>query len=192
MRVISLMKTQIKQALEALWWPIKDEKSLNRVLWAIKARKETHWKVFLSRKENKKFWISERQLQKIIKWFRELWLLVYIWRERKPWNKFTSCVYEVSEKLKSILNMLIIGIKDMYEKVWEWTRTNWSIKVLEFFWVTPFKEKWRYRLLVDKNTSIWRYWQIKNWKTEKTYSIFTYLMEFKWLSCFQLAKELKL
>ena len=182
------MKQQIKSILEAKGWKIKKEKELNKLLWSLKWRYDKYWEIFISRKEFKKFWLTEKQLRWFIEKFRMLWFLKFEWQVRKDWNKYSSNIYSIWEELKKIFNMLIWGIKNMYKKVWEFIDKNW-IEILKKFWVRLFNEK---KNLIEKKVSIWKRWQIKNWKTWKWYNIFSYLMEFRNISCFELAKELKL
>jgi len=188
------MKLQIKQALEALSWNkiVKDEKLINKVLWSLKSRNDKHWKLFLSRKEFKKFWTTEKKLRKIIEWLRAIWLLEYVWRERKEWNKYTSCVYKATTILSNIFEMLVWGIKDLYVKVWNWVRSASTrpIEILKQFWVDLEQE--RYWLIDGKVYLNKRNWLIKDFKNDKWYNLYSYLMELKWLTCLELAKELKL
>jgi len=177
------MQKQITTFLDT--FNIKLDDSTNSIIWAIKSRLETYWEVGLSRKEFERFGTTEFHLWKLIKQLRQKGLLIKTWMRKGSNNRLCN-IYAVSEWFSSVLFSLWQGIQDMFVKLQEWSKNINPIEVLRSFWVIV-KKNWKIRKGLTTNK---KSWAMTNWKSGKTYWVFSYIQECFWLSSYQLAKEI--
>lgn len=181
------MKIEVKRSIQN-YFEVKNEKLTNRILWAIKWRNECYWEVWISRKETDKFQTTERQIRDIIQNLRDAWLLKLKERRQSTKNKYLCNVYELSQEFKQILNLLQNYIEFLNEKIVQWSKENFEIKLWEYG-IKYFRNgrllnnKWK--ITYNKRTFI-----ITNWETNKHYNLFNFIKEIYGLSALQLTKEI--
>lgn len=181
------MKLEVKRLLET-YFDIKDEKLLNKVLWAIKWRQDCYWEVWLSRCENKKFNTSERQLSQVIKNFRENDFLILKARVKWNNNKYLCNVYDVWCKLKQILSLLLTFTEFLNEKIIKWSKENFEWK-LNDYWIKSFRN-WRLFERKSKITYNKRNYCITDWSKWQHYNLFNFLKEYFWVNTKDMIKQI--
>lgn len=157
-----------------LKWTIdlSNEKGVNKVLWAIKARQETYGEVGISRYEHKRFGFTEKQLRNIIQTMRNLGFLILKGKATAD-NGYLCNVYELWEPLKQILSWLKSWIENLNEKIVAFN-SHTPITILQRFGVQVFKN-WRLYSTKSKITYNRRTKAITNWKTWTHYSLFNFI-----------------
>jgi len=134
-------------------FPKLSERNIYKLLLAIKCRYIKFGKIWLSRLEASRFWISERQLQSFIDYLREVGAINKIWMV-KWWNNCFKCnVYKLWKWFIEWLQ----EVKDFIKKTFEYinptayiqARFNYKIK----YWKIKFKVNWNRYIIATR----WRF-----------------------------------
>lgn len=175
--------------------------SLYKIYWillAIKWRYKKYWEIWISKKEFKKFKISEWKLYSIIKILIAYWFLEFK-RTARNKEKQICFVYNI---WKDFVEEFIIAIRNfsnnsvklttISEKITEWCKKTNIIDFIDeewyLYWI-KFKKR------SQKKIEDWIYCNqniIKDFKKDKSYNLFNYILEYTGFSCYELALKLKI
>ena len=190
--------SEIILLLEEKYWKIKHKKLLFDILVSLKLRNiKNDWRLFLSCTEFKKFWTTRKILYWIIRKLRSVWLLIEDWKEfirfmsKDCRFRLEANKYLASETLQNIFDKIKFWIQNLYAKIWDFNKNNTIEKLIEL-WFENFKKKSRSVFWLNKTTAVNRRNVFVDYKTQKKYSLFTYLMEFWDLTAYETARKLKL
>lgn len=138
-----------------------NEKVFIKLIFSLKSRENKFWnsQIWLSRKEYLDYWVSETQLQEIIYFLRDYWIIKKVWtRKINPKNptEFKYCnIYEISDYFLSLLNELEFFAKKVFEYI------NPIVFMQKYFtytfkyWLYRFKHLWLHYIINTK-------WNYKN------------------------------
>jgi hypothetical protein len=149
-----------------LW--LSDRKEY-KILLAIKQRYKKYWKIWISRLEYNRFWLSERKMNEVIKLLKSKWLILFYKSVKWNNNAYKCNQYTISEEFKSLLDGVVEFTKKVFtyiqytpddvinyisqfsqlkKKQWKFT-INWSKYIVADSW------KWRWKIFsVEENRII--------------------------------------
>jgi hypothetical protein len=122
-------------------FPNLTEKKIKKLLYCLKNRNRKYQRVWISRIECTKFWISERQLQKFINFLRDKWFLIFE-KHKKLVQWFYCNVYRLSQFFRNELEKIRDYVKKQFEYinplVFMKNHFNFTVK----YWIYTFKIDW--------------------------------------------------
>lgn len=189
------MNIEIKNKLKKYWFNIKEQyiEWLSSLLKSIKWRNIKYWEISLSRKETKKFWLSERQLNNFIQKALEKWLLKYkykklVWNIWKWFKKYCN-IYDLSNEFIELLSLISWWIEKLNNKIIKFNKKSDIYDVLSWLWL---KLNYKRRKINWTKITYSKKWAITNWKTDEHFNLFNFIKNYLWLSTYSLANKLKL
>jgi len=114
------------------------EKQIYRILLSIKSRNNKYNDVWISRKEWKKYWLSEKQMRNFINFLRDTWNLTIIWK-RKSRSWWLCNIYKLSEWFIEWLK-IIRGFTFKYIEPISFVKRHFIYK--KKYWRIKFKVNW--------------------------------------------------
>lgn len=119
-------------------FPNISQKQLWKLLLTLKCRYKTFDRVWISRKEATRFWLSERQLQAFIVYLRNIWILELIWRAKAS-NGFLCNVYKIGKEFISLFDNINWFVKKAFKYLnpLEFVKSNFRYKTR--YWKLEFK-----------------------------------------------------
>lgn len=155
------MQNNLKEILELLKenFTRTNEKVFIKLIFSLKSRETIYWNsnIWLSRKEYLDYWVSETQLQEIIMFLRDYWIIQKVWTRKinsKSSEKFKYCnIYKIADYFLEMLKELEFFSKKVFEYINPIVFMQKYFKFTFKYWLYKFKHNWLHYIINTK----WKY-----------------------------------